>query len=111
MDPEHWSVSFEMMRTKIYPLADRYSEEYRQWARYYLWRKFPDVQQVDAALQLSNGHLLPAFKQLTATHTSATAGKKGNRCFRVRIHRGSGGIYVLRTKQKSSNCMDLFYYF
>ncbi len=89
-----------MMRTKIYPLAGRYSEEYRQWARYYLWRKFPDVQQVDTALQLSNGHLLPAFKQLTATHTAATAtaaGKKGNRCFRIRIRRGSAGIFcVLR---------------
>ncbi len=96
-----------MMRTKICPLP-RYSEEYRQWARYYLWRKFPDVQHVDTALQLSNGHLLPAFKQLTATHTSAAAGKKGNRCFRIRIHRGSAVIYFPRTKQKYSNCMEVF---
>jgi hypothetical protein len=57
-----------------------HSEEYHEWARYYLWRKFPDVQQVDTALQLSNGNLLPAFKQLTAAQAAA-AGKKGKLVF------------------------------
>jgi hypothetical protein len=72
------------------------------------------VQHVDAALQLSNGHLLPAFKQLTATYSAAAAaavGKKGNRCFRIRIHRGSGGICVLRTKQKIYQLHGSFFYY
>jgi hypothetical protein len=78
---------------KNYPLIPHTSEEYREWARYYLWRKFPDVQHVDTALQRSNGHLLPAFKQLTAAQAAA-AGKKGKHCF------GFGSTWI------GSNCFS-----
>lgn len=56
--------------------ASAVSKQYRDWARFYLARKFSDLAAVDAALQQSNGHLLPAFKQLTANTRKGKARRK-----------------------------------
>jgi len=46
------------------------SQEYRDWARFYLAKKFPNnLTAVDAALNQHNGHFLPALKHLNATIT------------------------------------------
>ena len=42
------------------------SQEYRDWARYYLTKKFPNLATVDAVLDHHNGHFLPAWKQLSS---------------------------------------------
>jgi hypothetical protein len=48
-----------------------YSQEYRDWARYYLFKKFPNLTAVDAALAAHNGHFLPALKHLAASDATA----------------------------------------